>query len=171
MKNQPCPHRHRRKLLFPFSQHYQVKLLCVSINLVFTSISGVYHSVVRLAAHTLAGVSVFVSNATNNITSFSVTTFSLYWNNDSVRSLVPCESSSMVLMSGVWAPNMTGLVTFHLQSSWLAKMTVDHVVLIETDAANSYQTATFSATTSFFHEIKIEFVCLSPFTSSFVSLK
>ena len=171
MKIWSCAHHHRRKSLFPFFQHSQVKLLCVFINVVLTSTSGVYHSVVRLAVHTLAGVSVFVSNATNKITSFSVATFSLYWNNDSVRSLVPCESSSMVLMSGVWTPNMTGLVIFHLQTSWLAKMTVDHAVLIETDAANSYQTATFSATANFFHEISIEFDCLSPSTSSFVSLK
>ena len=74
-------------------------------------------------------------------------------------------------MAAVWLSNVSSLVTFHLQSTWSAKLFVDFVVLIDADAADSHRTATFATHIDFFHEIRIEFSCASPSDSSFVSLK
>jgi hypothetical protein len=74
-------------------------------------------------------------------------------------------------MAGVWVSNMSSLVTFRLQSTWPAKLFVDFSVLIDADAANCHRTATFAANVNSFHEIKIEFSCVSPSDSSFVSLQ
>jgi hypothetical protein len=120
-----------------------------------------------------AGVGVFASSATNaNVaTTFSIPTFLLSWNNSTVSSMIPCESSTQVLMTGVWAPNMTNVVTFHLKSSWPVKMRVDLFDLIEAKGGNSYRTATFLTKFNVFHEIRIEFSCMSPSSASSVSLQ
>lgn len=122
-------------------------------------------------ADSSAGVSVFVSNATNNLSTFSASTFFLSWNNDTVNALAPCELSSLVLMTGVWSSNLTGVITFHLRSRWPAKLRIDLKVLIDANVENFHQTATFSVDMSVFYEIGIEFTCTSPSVSSFVSLQ
>ena len=126
---------------------------------------------VARVADSSAGVSVFVSNATNGLTTFSASTFFLSWNNDTVNALAPCESSSLVLMAGVWSSNLTGVITFHLQSRWPAKLRIDLKVLIDSTVENFHRTATFLVEMSVFHEIGIEFTCVSPSMSSFVSLQ
>lgn len=126
---------------------------------------------VARVADSSAGVSVFVSNATNGFITFSASTFFLSWNNDTVNALAPCESSSRVLMAGVWSSNMTGVITFHLQSRWPAKLRIDLKVLIDSTVENFHRTATFLVEMSVFHEIGIEFTCVSPSMSSFVSLQ
>jgi hypothetical protein len=131
---------------------------------------GHYRTVVRLA-DTSGSVSVFVSNSTNSVTVFSTSTFFLSWKSITVNELLVCKSATRVLMSGVWASNLTSLITFHLRSSWPAKMTIDHAVLIDADSANCHRTATFLPNVDAFHEIKIDFSCVSPSLLSFVSLQ
>ncbi len=117
------------------------------------------------------GVSVLASHASDHLASFSTSTFFLAWNNDTVRSLIPCQLSTRVLMTGVWATNMTGIVTFHLQSRWPAKLSIDLVVLIDSHDGNFYRTATFLVERSVFYEIRVDFACIAPSPSNVVSLE
>jgi hypothetical protein len=132
--------------------------------------AGQYRAVVRLA-NTSAGVSVAASDATYRVWSFSATTFFLSWNETAIFSLLPCESATRVIITGIWAPLVTGIVTFHLRGSWPAKMSVDRRVLIDADAVNSHRSATFLPNIDVFHEISIEFSCSTPAASSLVSLQ
>lgn len=156
-----------------FFRRYQVCLHAL-VDLRFSCISqhnsGQYRLVARLA-DTSIGVRVFSSSALNAATTFTIPTFLLSWNNSTVSSSLPCESTSRVLMAGVWAPNMTSLVTFHLKSSWPVKMSIDLLDLIESNGENNYRTATFSTKTNIFHEIRIEFACNSPSPATSVSLQ
>jgi hypothetical protein len=74
-------------------------------------------------------------------------------------------------MTGVWASNLTGVVTFHFRSRWPAKLTIDLMVLIDANVENFYRTATFSAEMSVFYEIRIDFNCRSSSESSVISLE
>ncbi len=132
--------------------------------------TGEYRTVARVADG-VTGVSVLASQASDYLASFVTSTFFLSWNNDTVKSLVPCESSSRVQMTGVWASNWTGTVTFHLRSSWPAKLIVDFMVLIDANVGDFHRTATFSAQLSVFYEIRVDFTCISPSTTSTVSLE